>query len=77
MTHLFKQMYADEVNFEDALTQNERIDLIFIELVRHKMVELRTLEECAGEMEVEKDVSKEENLCVNFGVQAIDMVDGG
>jgi hypothetical protein len=47
MTHLFKQIYADEVAFEE-LTQSQLIDLIFTVFIHREIIkELEKLQQCA------------------------------
>ena len=81
MAHLFRQIYGNEMYFEEVLTPSELIDLIFLELIRQKIIELKTLEECASQVDVwstyrQKDeVLDEEDLWLNFADRAIDMVD--
>ena len=81
MAHLFRQIYADEVDLEEVLTQSELIDLIFVEFIRQKITELKALEQCASQVDVwstyrhNDEVLVEEDLWLQFADQVVDMVD--
>lgn len=74
-------MYNDELYLAEELTQSELIDLIFLEFVREKIIELKTLEECASQVDVwstyrqNDEILEEEDLWLHLVDQAIDMVD--
>lgn len=46
MAHLFEQMYIDEVDFEETLTHDRLINLIFTEYVHRQIQQLEELESC-------------------------------
>lgn len=80
MAHLFRQIYVDEVDFEE-ITPTEVIEAIFTEFVHRQMKELRELQNCQRETDVWKtcrdcrEVLVDEELWWNLADKAIDMID--
>ena len=74
-------MYNDELYFEKELTQSELIDLIFLELIRKKIIELETLVKCGSQPDAwstyrqNDEMWDEEDLWMHFADQAIVMID--
>ena len=52
MAHLFKQMYVDEVDFQETLSYDQLIGLVFTEFVHRQMQQLEELETACVKTEI-------------------------
>jgi hypothetical protein len=80
MTHLFKQIYVDEVAFEE-LTQSQLVDLVFTEFNHREIKELEKLQQCACKTDPWLayrnccEMLSDDDLWLTFADQAMNMVD--
>lgn len=84
MAHLFEQMYVDEVDFEETLTPQRLIDLVFTEFVYRQIQQLNKLKSCAKTDEIDGnqwttvrehyEISDEGERWLTYADQAVSMV---
>ena len=85
MTHLFKQIYVDEVDFRETLAYDQLIGLVFTEFVHRQMQQLEELETACVKTEIAHSpwtnmreicgITDEDDRCVTYADKAISMID--
>ena len=85
MAHLFKQMYVDEVDFQETLSYDQLIGLVFTEFVHRQMQQLEELETACVKTEVvysswtamreHCEITDEDDRWLTYADKAISMVD--
>ena len=85
MAHLFKQMYVDEVDFQETLSYDQLIGLVFTEFVHRQMQQLEELETACVKTEITYspwtamrehcEITDEDDRWLTYAVKAISIID--
>ena len=80
MTHLFEQMYVDEIDFE-GITSDKLIDMIFTEFIQRKLSEIEKILYCEdseySDLQSPRriEILDDEDLWLGYTDQAISQID--